>query len=121
MAMRFMMMVRVDESTVPEAGPSQELMDEMGKLIEEMTKAGVLLDTAGLQPTSEGTRVHWNHGKETVIDGPFTEAKEVIGGYAIVQAKSKEEAVEWAKRFVRIHGEDWEITSEVRQIVEPEG
>ncbi|MGP3925602.1 YciI family protein [Streptomyces sp. 8N616] len=119
--MRFMMMVRIDENAAPEGGPSPELMEEMGKLIEEMTKAGVLLDTAGLRPTSEATRVHWDHGKESVIDGPFTETKEVIGGYAIVQAKSKDEAVEWAKRFVRIHGEDWEITSEVRQIEEPEG
>ncbi|MQA84549.1 MAG: transcriptional regulator [Streptosporangiales bacterium] len=117
--MRFMMMVKIDENAGPAGGPSEELMEEMGKLIDEMTKAGVLLDTAGLRPTAEGTRVHWSHGKMSVTDGPFTEAKEVIGGYAIVQAKSKDEALEWAKRFVRIHGEDWEITSEIRQIEEP--
>lgn len=119
--MRFMMMVRFDENLGPEGGPSPELMEEMGKLIDEMTRAGVLLDTGGLRPTSEGTRVHWSHGKESVVDGPFTEAKEIIGGYAVIQAKSKEEAVEWAKRFVRIHGEEWTLTSEVRQIEEPDG
>lgn len=118
--MRFMMMVKVDENTIGD-GPSQELLEEMGKLIDEMTKAGVLLDTAGLRPTSEGTRVHWSHGTETVTDGPFTEAKEVIGGYALIQAKSKEEAIEWAKRFVRIHGDEFELTSEIRQIEEPDG
>lgn len=118
--MRFMMMLRLDENTAADA-PSQELMEEMGKLLDEMTKAGVLLDTAGLRPTAEGTRVHWSHGKETVTDGPFTEAKEVIGGYAIIQAKSKEEAIEWAKRFVRLHGDEFELTSEIRQIEEPDG
>jgi hypothetical protein len=117
--MRFMLMVRTDEGGGPARGPSQDLMEQMGKLMEEMTKAGVLLDTAGLRPTEEGTRLHWDHGKLTVLDGPFTEAKEVVGGYAIVQAKSKEEAIEWAKRFVSVHGEDWEVTSEVRQIEEP--
>lgn len=117
--MRFMMMIRTDENAAPAEGPSQELMAEMGKLMEEMTKAGVLLDTAGLRPNEEATRVHWDHGKLNVLDGPFTESKEVVGGYAIVQARSKEEAVEWATRFVRVHGERWELTSEVRQIEEP--
>jgi hypothetical protein len=117
--MRFMMMIRTEEDAGPADGPSQQMMDEMGKLMDEMTKAGVLLDTAGLRPTEEATRLHWDHGKLSVLDGPFAEAKEVVGGYAIVQARSKEEAIEWATRFVRIHGEDWEVTSEVRQIEEP--
>ena len=117
--MRFMMMVRLDENAAPAGGPSAELMAEMGKLIEEMTTAGVLIDTAGLTPTSEGTRVHLSGGKLTVTDGPFTEAKEVIGGYALIEAKSKEEAIEWASRFLLIHGDEWEITSEVRQVVGP--
>lgn len=116
--MRFMMLVRINENAVPEGGPGPELMEEMGKLIDEMTKAGVLLDTNGLTPTAEGTRVRQSHGKQTVIDGPFTETKEVIGGYALIQAKSKDEAVEWARRFLRIHGDEWEIESEVRQIAE---
>jgi hypothetical protein len=115
--MRFMLMLK--EGTGPADGPSQELMTEMGKLMEDMTKAGVLLDTAGLASVDDGARLHWDHGKLNVLDGPFAEAKEVVGGYAIIQAKSKEEALEWAKRFMRVHGEDWEITSEVRQIEEP--
>jgi hypothetical protein len=117
--MRFMMMIKSEEDAGPAEGPSEQLMKEMGQLIEEMTKAGVLLDTAGLRPTEESTQLHWDRGKLTVVDGPFTEAKEVVGGYAILQAKSKEEAHEWAKRFVRLHGEDWTITCEVRQVEEP--
>jgi hypothetical protein len=117
--MRFMMMIKLEEGSGPAAGPSEEMMAEMGKLMDEMTKAGVLLDTAGLRPTEEGTQLQWDHGKLSVVDGPFTEAKEVVGGYAIVQAKSKEEAIEWAKRFVRLHGDEWKVTSEVRQIEEP--
>jgi hypothetical protein len=117
--MRFMMMIKLEEGSGPAAGPSEEMMAEMGKLMDEMSKAGVLLDTAGLRPTEEGTQLQWDHGKLSVVDGPFTEAKEVVGGYAIVQAKSKEEAIEWAKRFVRLHGDDWKVTSEVRQIEEP--
>jgi hypothetical protein len=113
-----MTLIKIDENSVPEGGPSPELMEEMGKLIEEMSKAGVLLDTAGLRPTAEGTQVRWEYGKLSVIDGPFTEAKEVVGGYAIVQAKSREEAIEWAKRFVRVHGDAWSLTTEVRQLEE---
>ncbi|MCW2870896.1 YciI family protein [Actinacidiphila oryziradicis] len=118
--MRFMSLIRVNESTMPEGGPSPELMEDMGKLIDEMTKAGVLLDTAGLRPSAEATRVHLSGGKMSVTDGPFAEAKEMIGGYAIVQAKSKEEAIEWTKRFLAVHGDEWDITCEVRQVEEPE-
>jgi hypothetical protein len=85
----------------------------MGKLIEEMAKAGVLLATDGLQPSSKGARVRISGGKFTVTDGPFTEAKELIAGYAIVQVKSKEEAIEWAKRFLKVMGEG---ESEIRQM-----
>ncbi|MFG3284618.1 YciI family protein [Streptomyces sp. NPDC048111] len=114
---RYLTMVRIDENNAPEGGPSDALMERMGDLINEMTKAGVLLDTAGLAPTSEGTRVRWNHGELTVTDGPFTESKEVVGGYAMIQAKDKAEAIEWATRFVKIHEEGWDITSEVREVV----
>lgn len=117
--MRFMMMIRIDENTVPAGGPSPELMAEMRKLLDEMTKAGVLLDTAGLTPTAQGTRLHLSGGKITATDGPFTEAKEVIGGYALIQAGSKEEAIEWATRFLRVHGDEWTLTSEIRQVEEP--
>ncbi|MET7616516.1 YciI family protein [Streptomyces sp. NPDC005408] len=115
---RYLTMVRIDEQNAPAEGPSPELMQRMGALIEEMTKAGVLLDTAGLTPTSEGTRVTWSDGKLTVTDGPFTESKEVVGGYAILQAKDKAEVLEWTKRFLQVHEEHWTVTSEVREIAE---
>ncbi|MDX3516434.1 YciI family protein [Streptomyces scabiei] len=116
---RYLSMVRIDETNVPAEGPSPELMQRMGDLIEEMTKAGVLLDTAGLSPTAQGTRVHWESGKLSVTDGPFTESKEVVGGYAIVQAKDMAEAIEWTKRFLKVHEEHWTVTCEVREIMEP--
>jgi hypothetical protein len=116
--MRYMMLLKVDPELPAE--PSPELMEEMGKLLEEMTRSGVLLDTAGLRPVDEGTVLRLSGGKQTVVDGPYAEAKEVIGGYCIVQAKSQEEAVEWASRFLAIHGDQWELTAEVRQMVEPE-
>ncbi|MGW1668903.1 YciI family protein [Streptomyces sp. NPDC002324] len=115
---RYLSMVRIDETTAPAEGPSPELMQRMGDLIEEMTKAGVLLDTAGLSPTAQGTRVHWEGGKLSVTDGPFTESKEVVGGYAIVQAKDMAEAIEWTKRFLKVHEEHWTVTCEVREIME---
>jgi hypothetical protein len=89
----------------------------MGNLIEEMTKAGVLLATEGCQPSSKGARVRYKNGKFTVIDGPFTESKELIAGFALFQVKSKEEAVEWTKRFLEVAGEG---ESEIRQIYEAE-
>jgi hypothetical protein len=77
-------------------GPDERLAEDMGRLLEDMTKAGVLLDTAGLRPIEEATRIRLADGKLTVIDGPFTESKEVVGGYCLVQARSKPQAVEWA-------------------------
>ena len=84
---RYLSLIRIDENNAPEGGPSPELMQRMGELIEEMTKNGVLLDTAGLTPTAQGSRVHYEGGQLSVTDGPFTETKEVIGGYAVLQAK----------------------------------
>ncbi|MFI8302486.1 YciI family protein [Streptomyces sp. NPDC085927] len=115
---RFLSLIRIDESNEPAEGPSPELMQRMGELIEEMTKAGVLLDTAGLTPTAQGTRVHYEGGRLSVTDGPFTESKEVIGGYALMQAKDSAEAIEWTKRFLKVHEEHWTVTCEVREIVE---
>ena len=115
---RFLTMIRVDEHNAPAGGPSPELMERMGALFEEVTKAGVMLDTAGLTPTAEGTRITWSGGQLSYTDGPFTESKEVVGGYAILQAKDKAEALEWARRFLQVHEEYWTITAEVRQIVE---
>jgi hypothetical protein len=115
---RYLSMVRLDESTVPAEGPSPELMQRMGDLLEEITKAGVMLDTAGLMPTAQGKRVRWEGGELSVTDGPFTETKEVVGGYALMQCKDMAEAVEWAKRFLKVHEEHWTVTCEVREIQE---
>ncbi|GAA5090258.1 YciI family protein [Nocardia iowensis] len=115
--MRYMMLIHVDPATAPE--PDAALMEQMGKVIEEMTKAGVLLDTNGLRPITEATKITQTGGKQTVIDGPFTESKEVVGGYCILQTKSKEEAVEWSARFLAVHGPEWDIEVEIRQIAEP--
>ncbi|MFJ7137546.1 YciI family protein [Streptomyces fungicidicus] len=114
---RFLSMIRIDENNTPEGGPSPELMQRMGELIEEMTKAGVLLDTAGLVPTAQGARVHYEGGRLSVTDGPFTESKEVIGGYALMQAKDRTEAIEWTKRFLKVHEPHWTVTCEVREVV----
>ncbi len=101
--MRFMMLYKPgQEATAP---PSQEHMAEMAKFIEETAKAGILLATDGLQSSSKGARVRITKGKFTVTDGPFTEAKEIIAGYAIVQVNSKEEVIEQAKRFLAMMGE----------------
>src|ERR1700688_859983 len=115
---RYLSMIRVDERNAPAEGPSPELGERMGALFEEITKAGVMLDTAGLTPSAEGTRVTLSGGKLSYTDGPFTESKEVIGGYAILQAKDKAEALEWTKRFLQIHPEHWSVTAEIREIAE---
>ncbi|NBE55888.1 YciI family protein [Streptomyces boluensis] len=114
---RFLTLIRIDEKNAPST-QSPEMEERMGKLFEEITKAGVILDMGGLQPTSDGTRVHWQDGKLSYTDGPFAEAKEVIGGYTIWQCKDKAEVLEWTKRFVQVHDEDWTVTVEVRQIQE---
>jgi hypothetical protein len=116
--MRFLSMIRIQENTGQV--PSEQLMSDMGKLIEEMTRTGHLVSTAGLRPTAEGVRVRLRRGKLSTVDGPFTEAKEVIGGYAILEAKSKEEAIELTRRFLKIHGDEWDIECEVRQLDGPE-
>jgi hypothetical protein len=106
--MRFLMIFKPDAEATKrnEAGvpPSQQEIAEMGKLIEEMAKAGVLLSTEGCQSSSKGARVRRSGDRVTVTDGPFTEAKEIVGGFAIVKAKSKAEAIEWAKRFLDVAG-----------------
>jgi hypothetical protein len=117
--MRFLSMIRIDETTGQ--APGEQLMAEMGKLIEELTRTGQLVSTAGLRPTSEGVRVRLHRGgKLSMADGPFTETKEVIGGYAILEAQSKAEAVELTRRFLKVHGTDWEVECEVRQLDGPE-
>ncbi|GAB3355884.1 YciI family protein [Lysobacter tyrosinilyticus] len=116
--MRFLSMIRINENN--NQRPSEKLMADMGRLIEEMTQAGVLLDTAGLMPTTEGALVKLKNGRTSVVDGPFTETKEVVGGYAMLKADSMEHAIELTRRFLLIHGDEWELDCEVRQLVEPE-
>src|SRR3984885_5261707 len=115
---RFLSMIRINEKEAQANLPDPEMDARMGALFEEITKAGVMLDTAGLTPTAEGTRVTFSGGKVTYTDGPFTESKEVVGGYAILQAKDKAEALEWTKRFLRVHDDSWTVTAEVREIVD---
>jgi hypothetical protein len=116
--MRFLSMIRIDEKLGQR--PSERLMTEMGKLMEEATREGWLVSTAGLRPTSEGKRMRWNRGKLSTTDGPFTETKEVIGGYAVLEAPSMAAAEELTKRFLRVHGDEWNVECEVRAIDGPE-
>jgi hypothetical protein len=115
-----MMIIKGNKQSESGVLPDEKLMADMGKYNEEMAKAGVLLDLAGLYPTSKGALVKLSKGKVRVIDGPFSEAKEVIAGYWMIQVKSKEEAIEWAKRIPGpsdfAEGEEAEI--EIRQVGE---
>jgi hypothetical protein len=104
------------DPTVHLQEPKPELMEEMGAFIEEATKAGVLLATGGLAPLDEAVKVTRTDGKFTVVDGPFTEAKELVGGWALMECRDKDEAVEWAKRFLNIAG-DGQTT--IRQVFGP--
>lgn len=115
--MRHLMLLRLDPAQAPDGGPDERLIADMTALIEDMTKAGVLLDTAGLAP--ETTRIRQTGGTQTLTDGPFTESKEIIGGYCILQTRSKEEALEWSRRFLRVHGPEWDIEVELRAIDQP--
>ena len=117
--MRFMMIVKASKESEAGVMPSEELLSTMGKYNEDLMKAGVLLDAAGLQPSSRGARVKFSGARRTLIDGPFPETKELIAGYWIIQVKSREEAMEWAQRAPSPHpGQDCEI--EIRQFFEME-
>jgi hypothetical protein len=114
--MRFIVMVKASAESEAGVLPSQELLTEMGKFNEELVKAGVMLEGEGLQPSSKGVRVKFSGAKRTVVDGPFAETKELIAGFWIWQVRSKEEAVEWAKRCPNPTGKEGEL--EIRQIFE---
>jgi hypothetical protein len=118
MKMRFMILVKASKDSEAGVMPSQQLLTDMGKFNEELTKAGVLLAGEGLHPSSKGARVKFSGDKRIVTDGPFAETKELIAGFWIWQVKSKEEAIEWVKRCPNPHNEDAEI--EIRQIFEAE-
>lgn len=118
--MRFMMIVKHSEKQGP---PPKALMDAIAKLSEEATQAGTMVGNGGLAPTALGASVRLSGGKVTVMDGPFMETKEVIGGYAQFELKSKEEAIESAIRFMELHKQHWpgwEGETEVRQMFGPE-
>jgi|SRR5262245_4764581 len=102
--MRFMGLLKADADSEAGAPPSKDLMERMGTFIEEITKAGVLLATDGLQPSSKGKRVRLEGGKVTVTDGPFTESKELVASYALFEVKTMAEAIEWTTRFLKVLG-----------------
>jgi hypothetical protein len=112
--MRFLSLVRIDEKSGQK--PSERLMNEMGKLIGEMTRDGSLVRTAGLRRTNEGVKVRSRFGKLSMTEGPFTETKEVIGGYAILEAESMKEAIALTERFLEVHGDEWDVECEVRPL-----
>ena len=122
--MRFMIMVKATKDTEAGIFPTGEEYDrlfaDMAAYHEELKKAGALLDGAGLQPSSKGWRVNYSDGKRTVVDGPFAEAKELIAGYTVIQVRSREEAMEWSRRFPNPAGEGKEAQIEVRQLYELE-
>ncbi len=118
--MRFMMLVKHAENQGP---PPKGFMDEMAKLHEEAVKAGAIRENGGLSPLAKSTRVRVSKGQVTAVDGPFSEAKEVVGGFAVFELKSKQEAVEGAVRFMELHKKHWpgwEGETEIRQILGPE-
>jgi hypothetical protein len=116
--MRVMVIVKASKDSEAGKMPSVELLTAMGKFNEELVKAGVLLGADGLQPSSKGKRVRFSGSKRTIIDGPFTETKELIAGYWIWQVRSMEEAVEWAKRCPNPHPDQGESEIEIRQVFE---
>ena len=103
--MRILGLLKADAESEAGAPPRPELMARMGEFMEEVAQAGILLDTAGLQPSEKGKRIRLSDGKVTVIDGPFTESKELIASYALFEVKTMEEAIEWTTRFLTVLGE----------------
>ncbi len=116
--MRFMVMIKANKDSEAGVMPSEQMLTEMGKYNEDLVKAGVMLAGEGLQPSSKGARIRFSGKKRTVIDGPFTETKELVAGFWLIQVKSKEEAIEWVKRCPNPTGEEGEI--EIRQVFETE-
>ncbi|HTQ75577.1 MAG TPA: YciI family protein [Burkholderiales bacterium] len=118
--MRFMMIVKATKDSEKGVMPGEKLINEMQKYHEELQKAGVLLDGSGLKPSRHGWRVKYSGSKRTVVDGPFAEAKELVAGYTLIQVKSREEAMEWARRFPNPSIDGGEAELEVRPLYELE-
>ncbi len=117
--MRFMVMVRATQDSEAGGLPDEKLLAEMGRYNEELVKAGVLLAAEGLHPSAKGARVRFSGSSRTVVDGPFAETRELIAGFWLIQARSREEAIEWVKRAPNpFPGRESEI--EIRQVFEPD-
>ena len=118
--MRFMIIVKATQESEAGVMPSEQLLAQMAQYHEELMKAGVLLDGSGLQPSPKGWRIKYYGDKRSVIDGPFTETKELIAGYTLIQVKSREEAIEWTRRYPNPAGDGKQGEIEVRQLFELE-
>jgi hypothetical protein len=118
--MRFMIIVKANQDSEAGVMPEDKLLADMAAYHEALAKAGMLVDGSGLQPSAKGWRIKYSGGKRTVIDGPFAETKELVAGYTLIQAKSREEALEWTKRFPNPAGGGKECEIEVRQLFELE-
>ena len=118
--MRFMIIVKATRDSEAGVMPEEKLIAEMTEYHEELAKEGVLLDASGLQPSSKGWRIQYRGAKRTFVDGPFAETKELITGYTLIQVKSREEAVEWTKRYPNPAGHGKSAEIEVRQLFELE-
>ena len=118
--MRFMIIVKATKDSEAGVMPEEQLFAEMAAYHEALAKAGMLLDGSGLQPSAKGWRIKYSDGKRSVIDGPFAETKELVAGYTLIQAQSREEALEWTKRFPAPAGRGKECEIEVRQLFELE-
>jgi hypothetical protein len=118
--MRFMIIVKASKDSEAGVMPEEELIARMATFHEELAKAGVLLDASGLQPSSKGWRIKYSGTKRTISDGPFTESKELVAGYTLIQVKSRAEALEWTKRFPNPAADSKEAEIEVRQLNELE-
>lgn len=116
--MRFIIMVRATDKTEAGVLPEDALISAMATYHEELAKAGVLLDASGFHPSAKGWRVRYEDGRRTIVDGPFAETKELIAGYTLIQVRSREEAMEWARRFPSPMGERESGEIEVRQLYE---
>ena len=116
--MRFLIMVKATKDSEAGVMPEEKLIGQMAQYHEELAKAGMLLDGSGLHPTSKGWRIKYSGGKRALTDGPFAETKELLAGYTLIKAKSREEAIEWTKRFPNPAGEGKDAEIEVRQLFE---
>lgn len=117
--MRFMIIVKATPDTEAGIMPAQSLFDAMTAYNQELARAGVLLDANGLRPSRDGWRIRYDEGRRTVTDGPFADTKELIAGYTLIGVRSREEAMEWSRRFPNPHGEFAKAEIEVRQLYEP--